>query len=150
MGHDRRQVRPNTGDQRNEPRGAGPLHFRYHLPARGDRDVQGWLAGRPATGPEHLPDLLMNFSPAGIAFDDLPRCVDGDALCFELGIPDDPRRWRGAATVLRVSPVPIDERDEGVAATHRIAVSVTSLPGEAIEALRNYTVRTRQASGRDR
>lgn len=133
-------------DLRREPRAYGTLHLAWH---RGtDADVAAWLGGGPAVAPERTPDPTMNFSAAGIAFDDVDACVDGELLLIELGIPGEPERWRGAARVVRVSPIPIDERDEHVAATHRIAVNVTALSDEGDAALRAYTARVRQANGR--
>lgn len=137
---------PPFVEQRQLPRAHGTLHLRYH---RGD-DIAAWLAGGPPQGQERTPDPTMNFSAGGVAFDDEPACEDGDTLLFELGIPDDPRRWRGAARVLRVSRIPIDERDDFFTATHRIAAQVLTLPEEGIDALQAYTSLTRQANGRHR
>ncbi len=137
---------PVVREQRAEPRAYGTLDLAYH---RGtDADVAAWLAGGPPVAPVRVPDPTMNFSPGGLAFDDLPACADGDLLLLEIGVPGEPARWRGAARVLRVSPIPIDERDDHVPATHRIAVQVTSLSPDGEAALRAYTARVRQANGR--
>ncbi|MDP2314642.1 MAG: hypothetical protein Q8P41_17190 [Pseudomonadota bacterium] len=137
-------------DQRSVPRAHGTLLLRYHRAPDGEDDLPAWLAGGPPRGVERSPDPTMNFSEAGIAFDDMPACADGDVLLLELGIPGEAPRWRGAARVLRVSPIPIDERDDFVAATHRVAVMLIALPDEGSRALRDYTARTRQANGPDR
>ncbi|MDP2308423.1 MAG: hypothetical protein Q8P18_20560 [Pseudomonadota bacterium] len=134
-------------EHRRAPRAHGTLVFRYHRAPGGAADVAAWMAGGPARGPERVPDPTMNFSPSGIAFDDIAICADGDVLLFELGIPGEPGRWRGGARVVRISPVPIDERDEFVAATHRVAIALESFPDEGVTALAAYTERTRRANG---
>jgi hypothetical protein len=132
------------------PRAHGTLDFRYHRAPGGAADVAAWVAGGPARSAERAPDPTMNFSAAGIAFDDMPVCADGDVLLFELGIPGEPRRWRGGARVDRISPIPIDERDDFVAATHRVAITLDTFADDGLTALQAYTERTRQANGRDR
>ena len=134
-------------EMRVEPRAYGTLDLLYRAGAEGD--VPGWIAGATHAAPARRPDPTMNFSALGIAFDDVPACADGDVLLLELGIPGEAGTWRGAARVVRVSPIPIDERDEHVSATHRVAVHVTALSAEGEEALRAYTVRVRQANGRE-
>lgn len=136
--------------ERQAPRAHGTLLFRYHRAPGGAEDVAAWVAGGPPRSPERAPDPTMNFSVDGIAFDDVPACADGDVLLFELGIPGEPGLWRGGARVVRVSPIPIDERDDFVAATHRVAISLDTFADEGLTALQAYTERTRQANGRDR
>jgi hypothetical protein len=147
---DQARVEQAASEHRNVPRAHGTLVFRYHRAPDGEGDVPTWLAGGAPRGAERAPDPTMNFSHVGVAFDDVAACADGDVLLFEVGIPGHDGRWRGGAHVLRVSPIPIDERDEFVVATHRIAVLLTVLPDEARSALQDYTTRVRQANGRVR
>jgi len=137
-------------EHRNEPRAHGTLVLRYHRAPAGAGDLPNWLAGGSPRGDERTPDPTMNFNHVGLAFDDVPACADGDLLLVELGVPGHDGRWRAGAHVLRISPIPIDERDEFVHATHRIAVLLTALPDEARTALQDYTARLRRANGRDR
>lgn len=134
--------------QRHPPRAHGTLLFRYHRAPGGESDVDEWVAGGAPRSVERAPDPTMNFSAQGIAFDDVAICADGDVLLFELGIPGEPGRWRGGARVVRISPIPIDERDEFVPATHRVAISLDTIAVDGLTALQAYTERTRRANGR--
>jgi hypothetical protein len=136
-------------DKRHQSRAVGTLHVRWQRVLDPIAQIAPWLAGAPSAGKMEAPEPTMNFSEAGVAFDDVAACAAGDTLLVEVAIPGDPRRWRCTATVLRVYPIPIDERDEDVAATHRVAVQFVAAPEEAVEALRNYTDRTRRATGRN-
>ncbi len=138
-----------TLEERQAPRAHGTLLVRYHRAPAGEANLDAWMDGGPPRGPERTPDPTMNFSMAGIAFDDEAACDDGDLLLLELGIPGEPERWRGAARVVRVSPIPIDERDDFVSATHRIAILLVALPDEGATALEAYTARIRRANGHD-
>lgn len=137
-------------DPRRAPRAFGTLIFRYHRAPGGAADIDAWVGGGPARSPQRAPDPTMNFSAIGIAFDDLATCDDGDVLLFELGIPGEPGLWRGGASVVRISTIPIDERDEFVVATHRVAISLDTFPADGVTALQAYTDRTRRANGRSR
>lgn len=133
-------------EQRAEPRAYGSLDLRYCVGSPGG--AEEWLAGGPPERPLRAPDPTMSFSAAGIAFDDQPACADGDLLLVDFAVPGEPERSRAVARVVRVSPVPIDERDELVDATHRVAMTITA-HGEGAEArLRAYTSRVRRANER--
>lgn len=138
-----RRVPP--ADKREYPRIEGAVNFTYHVSPQGDAGVTTWTIGGPASAKEHNPDPFMNFSATGLLFEDLPTCNEGDTLLFSLRVPRDERIWRGSARVVRVQAIPIDERDETIAATHRIAVHFTHLAEEALEALRQHTLRIQEA-----
>lgn len=126
-------------DKREYPRVEGAVHLEYH---RGDA-LDAWLAGGPATAPVRRPDPFMNFSVVGLQFEDEPACAEGDTVLFELSVPHDRRRFRGAARVVRVLPIPPAEREAG--ASHRVAIAFTHLPTEAADALREQTLRIQEA-----
>lgn len=137
---------PDGREQRAEPRAYGTLDLRYCV-GTPERAAE-WLAGGPPGRPVRTPDPTMSFSPAGLAFDDRLVCADGDVLFLDFAVPGEAERSRAVARVVRVSPVPIDERDEHVDATHRVAMAITA-HGEGAEArLRAYTSRVRQANER--
>jgi len=140
-------ARPSPRDQRIEHRAYGVLDLSYH---RGRvADVAEWMLGRAVTSPARTPDPLMNFSGLGLAFDDVAGCVDGEILLLDFAVPGEPGRWRAAGKVLRVSPIPIDEREEDSAVTTRVAVMLIAQSADGEEALRGYTARVRQANGKD-
>jgi hypothetical protein len=103
------------------------------------------MRGGAPTGQEFEPDPFMNFSVTGLAFDDIESCRADDLLGFVITIPREAHTWRGVASVVRVWRIPIDERDESIAATHRIAVNFTELPDDARLALGRHTERIQEA-----
>ncbi len=140
-------VRVPTSDKREYPRMHGGITLRYHqLPrATAAAAAEDWMRGGPPVGPEHEPDPFMNFSVTGLAFDDVLTCQEEDLLGILVKIPGDDHTWRGVAWVIRVSKIPIDERDESIDATHRIAVNFQELPDEARIALGKHTERIQEA-----
>jgi hypothetical protein len=140
-------TRVPTPDKREYPRMNGGIILRYHvLPKHNlDEAVDLWLRGGKAVAPEHEPDPFMNFSVTGLAFDDVETCAGDDRLAFVLTIPNEPHSWRGTAHVVRVWRIPIDERDESINATHRVAVEFVDLPDEARVALGKHTERIQEA-----
>ena len=123
-------------DLRAAPRAVGALPLRYHLGG----DVDAWLAGAAPPDDVHTPDPLMNFNHLGFAFDGAPTCGDSDILLLELSL-GELGVWRAAAIVVRVSRVPIDERDDDSDATHRIACQFIAHAPGGEEALRTYATR---------
>jgi hypothetical protein len=87
----------------------------------------------------------MNFSVTGLAFDDVETCQADDHLGFVITIPREEHTWRGVAHVVRVWRIPIDERDDSIPATHRIAVNFLQLPDDARAALGRHTERIQEA-----
>lgn len=132
-------------DKREYPRVEGAVHVVWHVSPTGDAGITAWTIGGPATGPEHTPDPFMNFSATGLLFEDVEACHEGDTLLFSLRIPRADKEWRGAARVVRVSPIPEEEVDPALPATHRVAVHFTHLAEEAVEALRQHTLRIQEA-----
>jgi hypothetical protein len=106
--------------------------------------AQAWLAGRRVVGLLRTPEPHMHFSPSGLSFDDGPHVEEGELLLLEIGVPDEPQAWRATARVVGVARIPIDERDDGPGATHRIACAFDAVPPDAIEALRRYTRRIQE------
>jgi hypothetical protein len=132
--------RVGGGDKREYPRVDGALHLCYRLGATLE-SAEGWLAGGTPPGEEHTPDPFMNLSVTGIQFEDVATCREGDLLLVEFKVPGEGRAWRCAASVVRVLPIPPDERDTTIPATHRIAVNLLRIPPEGAEALLRYTIR---------
>lgn len=139
-----RTVRTRAPDKREYPRVHGAVDLRYRVPP-GEDAGDAWMRGEDVGGADFTPDPFMNFSATGLAFDDLERTRDGELLLLTLGIPHDDRRWRATARVVRIAPIPVDERDEGVDTTHRVAIAFERIPEEAVEALGNYTLRIQDA-----
>ncbi len=133
-------------EKREYPRMNGGIVLKYFVvPGKDDAAVDAWIGGGEPVGKLHEPDPFMNFSVTGLAFDDLETCADGDTLGFTITVPGAGHTWRGAARVVRVWKIPIDERDDSIPATHRIAVNFLSLPDDAAEALRLHTQRIQEA-----
>jgi hypothetical protein len=137
--------RSQPRDKREFPRMQGGIQLRYTTLSPPDAAAEAAWADRgeaPEGAQWRVPDPFMDFSASGLKFDDAPVCADGDRLLMELEVPTAEGRWRGVARVVRVSPIPEDEREEGADAesTHYIAVEFTQLPAEAIEALMHFTL----------
>ena len=98
------------------------------------------MAGAPE-GEMFQPDPYMNFSMTGLLFEDQQRCSADDLLLLSLRLSKDPRVWRATARVVRVSPIPLADREEGNGATHRIAVTFADLPDGCRKALVDQTNR---------
>jgi hypothetical protein len=139
--------RTTLTEKREYPRcfGSIPLEYRAVSGSGVTDAVRTWMAGGAAPGPAYTPDPFMNFSLLGLAFDDLPRAAEGDTLLLDLRVPPDLRTFRAAARVVRVAPIPVDERDDDSEATHRIAVAFDWIEEEAAVALRLYTARIQEA-----
>lgn len=142
-----RIVKVPVSDQREYPRMHGGIRLRYCIVPAGQEDAasDAWLRSGTPTGPFYDPDPFMNFSATGLAFEDKDHAKEGEVILCSLGVPGDPHDWRATADVVRVMRIPIDERDEGVDATHRVAVHFRDLPDEAREALRRHTLRIQEA-----
>lgn len=154
-------VRRLRQDERAQPRVFAQLDVRYlraqtGAPARsalrlpeGEHDdarhvataAATWLAGGSVLGVSRTPDRDMSLSASGFAFDDQLHADEGDLLLVEFAIPGDTVRHRATARVCRVARIPIDERDDMIDATHRIACAFVGLPDGAFEALCVYTRR---------
>jgi hypothetical protein len=141
-----RITRVPTPEKREYPRMNGGITLRYFVvPPTGQAQIEAWLRGGAEVGKVFEPDPFMNFSVTGLAFDDVETCTDGDLLGFTITVPGAPHTWRGAASVVRVWKIPVDERDDSIPATHRVAVNFTDLPDDAREALRAHTQRIQEA-----
>ncbi len=140
-------TRVPTADKREYPRMNGGIVLKYHVLPKANLEeaVDAWLNGGRAVAPEHEPDPFMNFSVTGLAFDDVETCTDGDRIALVLTIPKEPHAWRGTGHVVRVWRIPIDERDDTIDATHRVAVEFVDLPDEARVALGRHTERIQEA-----
>lgn len=139
--HVRRLAPP---DKREYPRVEGPVHLRYHV-APSLEAAERWLGGGPAEAEEYEPDPFMNFSVTGLMFEDLPRCAEGDMLLLTFSVPNETKEWRCAGSVVRVQVIPVDERDDSIAATHRVAMHFLRLPEGGAEALRRHTIHIQEA-----
>lgn len=143
-----RERRAAPVDQRLWPRQVGGVHLRYRVlrAEEGERLWRAWMDGEDVgDGPWRNPDPFMNFSVTGLRFDDDCDCQSGDVLICELGIPGTDHAWRAAARVVRVWPVPEEEREAGSTAK-RVAVQFTELPTDAAEALTHYTLRLQRST----
>ena len=133
-------VRVPTPEKREYPRMNGGITLRYFV-IKGDpvAGTDAWMRGGAAPATLFEPDPFMNFSVTGLAFDDLENCKDGDTLGFTITVPRADHTWRGACSVVRVWRIPVDERDDSIPATHRVAVHFTELPDDARAALKAHT-----------
>lgn len=139
-----RLVKTAPPDKREYPRVHGAVNVRYRV-ADDEDAADAWMRGADVPGVDLVPDPFMNFSATGLAFDDRETAREGDMLLVQFGLPQGARTWRATARVVRVAPIPVDERDEGVDATHRIAVAFERVSEEAVEALGRYTLRIQDA-----
>jgi hypothetical protein len=140
--------RASATDQRAYPRCFGALEVRYDV-RRGlsAQELHAWLAGEGAGGSAlpYTPDPLMHFSAASLIFDDVQRAVPGDLLLMEIHLPPDTVPHRVSARVVRVSTIPLDERDDSIPATHRIAASFEEIGRDTVAALVQTTVRIQRS-----
>ncbi len=141
-----RVVKIPIADQREYPRMHGGIRLRYTVvPGNNTDAADAWLRDGTASAVAREPDPFMNFSATGLAFEDIEACAEGDIMLCAVGVPGNTHNWRATASVVRVMRIPIDERDEGVDATHRVAVHFIDIPDEAREALRQHTIRIQEA-----
>lgn len=134
-----------AADKREYPRIDAMLHVRYHVSPNGERGTAAWLAGALANGREYVPNPYMNLSVTGLQFEDMPHCREDDTMLLSFQLPGESAVWRAAGRVVRVQQIPVDERDDSIEATHRIAVHFTDLPAPAAEALSRHTLRAQDA-----
>lgn len=141
-----RVTRLPKSDLREFPRMMGGINLAYAVAPDDAAAVQAWLVGSH-TLDLRSPDPYMSFSTTGLAFDDLETCKENDLLLMEFSVPNEGGRFRCSARVVRVSRIPIDERDDAVDATHRIAVNFESIDEGARIALIHHTARCQEAYG---
>lgn len=139
-------LRLPKADLRVWPRVMGGIDLAYAVAPNDEAAVRDWLAGTTST-PLRSPDPYMSFSTGGLAFDDHETCKEDDLLLVEFGVPKEATRYRCTARVVRVSRIPIDERDDAVDATHRIAVNFEEIANAARLALTAHTARVQEAFG---
>lgn len=137
-------------DKRIFPRTWGGIRLRYQA-TRADA-AAGWIdRGEAPSGAWHTPDPFMDFSGSGLKFEDQERCAAGDTLLLELSIPPSDLWFRATARVVRLLPIPPEDRDmiergEGEPIpTHQVAVHFEHLPADAVEALMEFTLRVQDA-----
>jgi len=133
--------RSQPRDKREFPRMHGGIQLRYTV-VQDVGAADAWVSrGESAPTIEWFtPDPFMDFSASGLKFDDAPNCADNDLLLVHLEVPTAEGSWRGVARVVRVSEILPEDREEGNAATHHVAVEFQTLPAEAIEALMTFTL----------
>jgi hypothetical protein len=140
-----RAVREVAHDKRVFPRCHGALEVRY-IAQRDPIAAKHWVeVGEPPMVAANLPDPYMSFSVGGLAFDDVPRVRTGDLLAISFRIPSTFPIHRALGRVTRIDPIPVDERDDAIHATHRLAVNFELLPTDAATALAAYTLRIQGA-----
>lgn len=146
------EKRVAAADQRAFPRVVGGIPLRYHvLPPADDLQAARWNWVNVATsaddyGPWFESDPFMSFSVTGLAFEDTRSCREADTLLVEMGVGEHPERWRATAKVVRVEPIPRDDRGASAdGATHRIAVEFIDIPRDAVLALEAFTLKIQRA-----
>jgi hypothetical protein len=123
-------------EAREYPRLMGRIPLRY----RPAGDEAAWMRGDDIPGIDREPDALMSFSVTGLAFDDIDGVRVDDRLLLAFSVPGS-AVWRAVGRVVRVAPIPADEREPDGAATCRVAIAFESIPVEATKALLAYTTR---------
>lgn len=133
-------------DRRAFPRCMGALDVHCHPGVPDDpAAAAGWLHEGGSPAPGWRPDPFMNFSALGLAFEDEARAALGDTLFLSIRIPREPAGFRAVARVLRVSELPVDEREPDSRATHRFAVRFEAIDPRGSAALVAYTLRVQAA-----
>ncbi len=141
-------------DKRIFPRMYGGIRVRYKVAPKEDeaQAQQDWISkGQSSDSDWFEPDPFMDFSGSGLMFEDDVHCKAEDLVLLELRVPPETELFRAAARVIRVKPIPPEERvkTEGdnsrTPPSHRIAVHFEELPPEAVEALMAFTLRVQDA-----
>jgi hypothetical protein len=141
----RRGARPSP-DRRAFPRCMGALDVACHRPVTDDpAEAARWLHEGTADSAGWSPDPFMNFSALGLAFEDEARAAVGDTLFLSLRLPRETVAFRAVARVLRVSELPVDEREPESRATHRVALRFEAIDPRGSAALVAYTLRVQSA-----
>jgi len=140
-------------DRREFSRVYGAVRARYVV-VDGDGELarKRWIQlGNAPDGEWCEPDPFMDFSGSGLKFHDQQSCKSGDTLLMELSVQGASEPFRLTASVIRVDPIPDDERDEmpweegAVIPTHTIAVHFVDAPPNAIHALVRFAERIQEA-----
>jgi hypothetical protein len=137
-------------DRRAFPRLYGGVRLRYAVaPASLRAEGLGRWAAAPEQAEWHAPDPFMEFSGSGLRFEDRARCAEGDYLLVEWQVPPFDRTWRSLTQVVRVEPIPEEERPWEAGPdtpTHRVAVHFLDLPSPAVQALLQFTERLQEVA----
>lgn len=149
MALERRAVLP---DNRVYPRLVGGIPLRYQV-VTGDVEgiLRSWREGETLPGTDWVvPDPFMNFSVGGVRFYDDARREAGELMLVELGVAQNPARWRALAEVVRVCALAEDEMgdyeaSEGGEAAFSVAIQFIDLPADARDALTEYTLLLQRA-----
>ena len=138
-------VRGKTrSDQREFFRVQGAILCRYQILRGEDTELARRRWTQQGTAPEgtwNEPEPYMDFSASGLAFYEGEGCAEEDVMLLEIGIPDQPQRYRTSARVIRLIPLSEDEKAslaaEGRAAgaTQTVAIHFLDIEPDAIEAL---------------
>lgn len=146
-------------DQRSFPRVMGGVRLRYTWVSDAtDQQLQAWVAdaivpeGAPRDWSE--PDPFMDVSASGLAFEDHPHCPPGGIILLEFRLPPYEQAHRATGRVVRVAPLPEEERrdrNEGEASspTHDVAIHFEDLSPGALDALMGFTLRMQSIHGEE-
>jgi len=148
-----RQIQP---EKRAFPRLYGGLNVRYRIVEKDDEATlpAAWLNNEEnlsQKGVWYEPDPFMDFSSAGLKFEDRDYCQADDLLLLELKIPSLEEASHVTAQVVRVEPIPQDQIDgaeeagQNSAVTHQIAIKFLAISDEAAEALASFTLKIQDA-----
>ncbi len=136
-------------DRREFSRAWGAIRLRWSVGT--NEELDAWMTGGDVSGPFSTPDPFMDFSGSGLKFHDSVTPRPGEMLMLELAVARDSRMHRATARVIRVTPIPDDERDERPFApgatipTHAIAVHFGDIAPGTTEALASFGERIAEA-----
>jgi len=141
-------------ERRYYPRLFGGIQLRYKVLRGQDASevAARWIAhGTTKDSSQWLsPDEFMNFSVTGLAFDTTTGTTADDLLLLDLSFRRKPERFRATGRVVRVLPIPEDERDPeiqvgGEPVSQRVAIDFQELPSGARAELVAMTLAIQEA-----
>jgi hypothetical protein len=149
------EVRGSSAPDRREfSRVYGALKVRYlvHKGEGAELASRRWLTNGDALSDTwHEPDPFMDFSGSGLKFHHNDVSAPGDLLLLELYPPGAKQVHRATALVVRVDPIPEDEKDEepfsdgAEIPTHCVAVHFDYVGPAAIDDLVRFAERIQEA-----
>jgi hypothetical protein len=144
----------STSERRDYARVYGGITLLYQVAAAEDQlAALRWMQTGETTNKQwHTPDPFMDFSGSGMRFHHSNTCKANDLLLLEFKTPGSENWNRAVGEVVRVVPIPEEERDltpfeEGAPMpTHWIALHYRAVNDDTVRTLVSFTERIQEAA----
>ena len=150
----RLRIRKTSRERRFSPRALGGIFLKFKVESSpfSEEKQQRWISNGISDPelPWRVPDSFMNFSLSGLQFNGGDWVKKHDRILMEFGVENQQKRFRGTATVVKVSELSQESREElltwdGVSLTHSISVNFEEVPTASLAALGEFLSTIQQA-----